>query len=103
MLALALFPLYGAKLVPTPPTSVPVAGMALETVELRIEGMDCEACAGVIRAKLLETPGVVEANVSYPESRATVKYDLAQTDPTQLIAAINATGYRASLPAPVKE
>lgn len=103
VLALALFPLYGAKLVPTPPASTPAAAANLETVELNIAGMDCEACAGVIRAKLLETPGVAEANVSYPASRATVKYDPRQADPAQLVSAINATGYRASLPTPAKE
>ncbi len=103
VLALALFPLYGAKLVPTPAVSVPASGTALEIVELKIAGMDCEACAGVIRSKLLETPGVAEATVSYPDARATVKYDPRQADPAQLVAAINSTGYRASLPATGKE
>ena len=101
MLALALFPYYGARLLPTPAASASAAG--LETVELKIAGMDCEACAGVIRAKLLETPGVAEATVSYPEGRAIVKYDPGQADPAQLVAAINATGYRASLPPAGKE
>ncbi len=103
VLALALFPYYGGRLVPTTKASPPVAGADLATVELSISGMDCEACAGVIRAKLLETPGVAEADVSYAESRATVKYDPAQANPEQLVAAVSAAGYRASLPAQGKE
>ncbi len=97
VLALALFPYYGGRLVPTSKANTPIPGAALATVELSISGMDCEACAGVIRAKLFETPGVAEADVSYPKGRATVKYDPAQASPEQLVAAVNATGYRASL------
>jgi len=102
VLALALFPYYGAGLVPTPEASAPAAA-ASETLELTISGMDCGACAGLIRAKLLETPGVAEADVSYAEGRATVKYDPAQARPEQLVAAVEAAGYRAALPAQGKE
>ena len=101
VLALAFFPLYGAKLV-APPSAAPAAVLTpavLETLELKIDGMDCEVCAGVVQQKLLETAGVAEAEVSYPAGRARVKYDAAKTDPARMIAAVNATGYSASLPA----
>lgn len=96
--ALALFPLYGAKLVPTPTATAPAAAATLETVELKIEGMVCEACAGVVKAKLLETPGVAEAEVDYPKGQAVVKYDPAKTSQAQLIETVNTAGYKASLP-----
>lgn len=101
--ALALFPLYGAKLVPTPTAAASAPVAALKNAELKIDGMVCEACAGVVNAKLLETRGVAEATVSYAEGRATVKYDPTQTSPAQMVAAVNATGYRASLPLDGKE
>lgn len=98
--ALAFFPLYGAKLVPVPTTTATAATTALETVELEISGMSCEACAGVIKAKLLETPGVAAAEVDYPAGRARVKYDPTKSDPAKLVRAIKATGYQASAAEP---
>lgn len=97
VVALGLFPYYGAKLVPMPTAAATMPNVALETAELRISGMSCEACAGVVKAKLLETPGVAEAEVHYPAGHALVKYEPAKTDPTKLIEAVNSTGYTASL------
>ncbi len=94
--ALTFFPVYGAKLVRLPVAAAPATPL-LETVELQISGMSCEACAGVVKAKLLKTPGVAAADVNYAAGRATVKYNPTQTRPTQLIEAVSATGYRASL------
>ncbi len=96
VVALALFPSYGGKLVRTPKAAG--AGTAvLRSAELKIAGMDCEVCAKLIERKLLETPGVVHAEVRYPAGRAIVKYDATQANTTQLIEAINSTGYKASL------
>ena len=95
--ALAFFPSYGGKLVGTPTAVAPVAQTALETLELRISGMTCGTCALAVRSRLLETPGVAQAGVDYPSARATVKYDPVETNPSKLIQAVNATGFRASL------
>lgn len=97
VLALALFPYYGGKLVPPTRAAAPSAAAALETIELKIEGMDCEACAGVIRNKLLETPGVATAEVHYPAGHAAVSYDPARATPEALIAAVKSAGYSATL------
>jgi len=94
--ALAFFPSYGAKLVGEP-TPAPAAIPAFQTAELKIGGMDCEVCAAVIQRKLLETPGVVLAEVQYSAGRAAVKYDPSKTGTAQLIKAVNTTGYKASL------
>ncbi len=94
--ALALFPSYGARFVGTPAAATPAAATVLKTAELKIAGMDCEVCAGVIQRKLLETPGVVQAEVHYPAGYATVKYDPTRIARAQLAEAVNATGYKAS-------
>ena len=97
-LALALFPYYGGKLVDIAvATSTQEKFAQLETVELKITGMTCEACAGTVKYALNQTPGVGEAEVEYPSGRATVKYDPTQTDTAKLVEAVNATGYKASL------
>ncbi len=43
--------------------------------------------------------GVESARVSAAAKAATVEYDPAKTNPEQLVATINSTGYRATLPA----
>jgi len=95
--ALALFPVYGARLVPTATVAAPAPAAALETTELKIGGMTCEACAGVVHNNLVAVPGVAEAQVDFPTGRARVKYNPAQTDTTKLIEAVNAAGYKAEL------
>ena len=95
--ALAFFPFYGAKLVGTPTGAAPPAAVQLETAQLKITGMDCEVCAGVIQRKLSETPGVIQANVRYPAGAALVKYDPTKIAPAQIVDAVNAIGFKASL------
>ncbi len=96
VVALALFPSYAAKLVGKP-TAAPAATAVVQTADLKITGMDCEVCAGVIQRRLLEIPGVVQAEVHYPAGSATVKYDPRQTQVTQLVKVVNSTGYKASV------
>jgi len=96
VLALALFPYYGGKLVPQTRAAAPSAAATLETIELNIAGMDCEACAGVIRNKLLETPGVAAAEVHYPAGHAVVRYDAERVNPKALLAAVKSAGYSAT-------
>jgi len=103
VLALALFPYYGGRLIPGTAAAPAPANATLATAELKIAGMSCEACAGVVKYKLLEVPGVAEAEVNYPAGRATVKYDPNQADSAKLVEAVNATGYSASLPASEQE
>ncbi len=94
--ALAFFPSYGVKLVGTPAVAAPNSSATLQTAGLKITGMDCEICAGVIQRKLLEARGVVKAEVRYPAGSATVKFDPSQTDPEKLMAVVNSAGYKAS-------
>ena len=96
VLGLALFPYYGGKLVPATRAAAPAESAVLETLELKIAGMDCEACAGVIRNKLLETPGVAAAEVHYPAGHAVVRYDAARVTPEALQAAVKSAGYSAT-------
>lgn len=96
--ALALFPSYGARLVSQPTVATAVTDSVLETLDLKVSGMTCEACAGIVKRKLLETPGVAEAEVDFALGKARVKFAPAQTDAGKLIGAINSTGYTASVP-----
>ncbi len=96
--ALALFPAYGSKLVGLSTPKAGAATAAQQTVELRISGMTCEVCAGVVKSKLLESPGVVDAQVDYPSARARIRYDPSRTNLSRLVEMVNSIGYRATLP-----
>jgi copper chaperone CopZ len=93
--ALAFLPSYGVKLVGRPAAAAPISSPTLQTAELKITGMDCPVCSGVIQRKLLKTPGVVKADVRYPAGSATVQFNSLQTDTSKLIAIVKDTGYTA--------
>ncbi|MBL6279875.1 copper-translocating P-type ATPase [Micromonospora fiedleri] len=67
-------------------------------IELSISGMTCASCAARIEKKLNRLDGV-QASVNYATEKATISYD-APVTPDDLIATVEQTGYRASLPAP---
>ena len=79
-------------------TSRPLA-TATNQIELAIGGMTCASCAARIEKKLNRLDGV-QASVNYATEKATISYDSPVT-PDDLIATVEKTGYRASLPAPV--
>jgi Cu+-exporting ATPase len=67
-------------------------------VSLPIEGMTCAACQATVQKALTKAPGVTKAAVNLMTNEATVDFDPAVTNPTQLVAAVNDTGYGAQLP-----
>ena len=68
------------------------------TIELPITGMTCASCANRIERKLNKLDGV-SASVNYATEKATVDYDPAAVEPSALVGAVEAAGYRAVLPA----
>jgi mercuric ion transport protein len=94
--ALAFFPSYGIKLIESRAAAAPSSLATLQTAELKITGMDCPVCSGVIQRKLLETPEIVKAQVRYPDSSATIQFDPSKIDLQKVIATVNETGYKAT-------
>lgn len=70
---------------------------ALTTVELRVEGMVCEACEETIGEKVGAMAGVESCTASHTEKNAVVRYDPGQTSPQVIAEAIGALGYKAVL------
>src|SRR5262245_13377019 len=73
----------------------PAAGIA-ET-SLRIGGMHCATCAGVIEQALQRVPGLLAARVSAAGGHASVRWDRARTTLEHLQQAVADAGYSASL------
>ena len=69
-----------------------------DRVELPITGMTCASCANRIERRLNKLDGVT-ATVNYATEKARVDYDPGAVDPAQLLEAVEAAGYRATLPA----
>lgn len=78
-------------------SSTPAVEPAL--VELDIDGMTCSSCAARIEKRLNRLDGV-EANVNYATERASVRCD-PEVDPSELVRAVESTGYHARPAAPV--
>jgi Cu+-exporting ATPase len=72
--------------------------VATQRVELPIAGMTCASCANRIERRLNKLDGV-SASVNYATEKATVAFDETAVAPDELVAAVEAAGYRAALPA----
>lgn len=64
---------------------------------LKISGMHCASCAGIIEHSLKKVPGVKEANVNFAAEKAGILYDRALVTTEQLIDAVKKAGYKADL------
>ena len=67
----------------------------METVELKVEGMDCEGCVKSVTRMLSGVPGVHTVEVSLAEARAKVTYDPAQANVPAMKKAVERAGYKA--------
>ena len=70
----------------------------MSTLELPITGMTCASCANRIERKLNKLDGV-SATVNYATEKARVEFDPGAVAPDQLVEAVEAVGYSATLPA----
>ncbi|HTI33832.1 MAG TPA: heavy metal translocating P-type ATPase [Miltoncostaea sp.] len=69
------------------------------SLQLPITGMTCASCAARVEKRLNRLDGV-DATVNYATETATVTFDPDVVAPEQLVAAVEAAGYGARLPAP---
>lgn len=70
--------------------------VAEATARLTVEGMSCAACSGRVERVLAALPGVIAARVNLMAGAAEVDYAQGVIAPTELAAAVTATGYPAS-------
>jgi copper chaperone len=67
----------------------------METVELKVEGMDCQGCVKSVTRMLSGVAGVQNVDVSLEEGRARVTYDPAKSNVGEMKRAIERAGYTA--------
>src|SRR3954467_6495811 len=74
----------------------------MSTLELPISGMTCAPCANRIERRLNKLDAA-SASVNYATEKARVEFDPGAVATEQLVAAVEAAGYQAGLPAPGAE
>lgn len=71
------------------------AGQDSATSQLRLAGMHCAACAGIIERALLAEPGVLGAEVHAAAERLQLRWNPQQVRLSQLLRAVARAGYEA--------
>ena len=66
----------------------------IQTVELSIKGMSCEACEEEVNHEVHKLPGIILSSVSYENRNAVIQFDVSKTTIKDITDAVNATGYK---------
>ncbi|MHB8626429.1 MAG: heavy-metal-associated domain-containing protein [Aggregatilineales bacterium] len=66
----------------------------------QIQGMHCVGCAMTIDGAVEDLPGVKSATTNYARQVAEVEYDEQKVTEAQIVAAIQAAGYKAAVASP---
>ncbi|MCH8205054.1 MAG: heavy-metal-associated domain-containing protein, partial [Candidatus Hydrogenedentes bacterium] len=80
---------------------VETAGYKVKHVEARIDlkigGMTCAGCVNTVEKALRDAPGVISASVNLMTEQGTVAFDPDKASRGDLVAAVEATGYSATV------
>ncbi|MEO8154220.1 MAG: heavy metal translocating P-type ATPase [Rhizobacter sp.] len=60
-----------------------------------LQGLHCAACAGIIESAVMAVPGVLHTEVNAAARRLRVQWDASRARASQLVAVVQAAGYRA--------
>ncbi len=71
-------------------TKQPVmAKLQVTQCALKVSGMTCGGCAGMVEKSLLKLDGITTAKVDYKTGEAQVEFDSKKTTPEKIVAAFN--------------
>ncbi|KAJ8902568.1 hypothetical protein NDN08_006970 [Rhodosorus marinus] len=65
------------------------------SAHLKVTGMTCSSCVGIVEKVLNGVPGVLSAKVNLMASRAAVRYDPTKVSVQTIVDAVNSSGYGA--------
>ncbi len=83
---------------PAKPVTVVANSENVENITFTLSGMWCSSCAWLVSENLKRTNGVVDAEVSFIQSQATITFDNSITNDGLLKKRVRSLGYRATLP-----
>lgn len=67
------------------------------TAAIAVEGMVCTGCESAIQERVSQMPGVIEVVADHKAGSATVHFDAAQLQASEIVSTITELGYTASL------
>jgi copper chaperone len=67
----------------------------MDSVEFRVEGMDCSGCVKSVTRMLAGVPSVEKVEVSLAEKKAAVSFDPARTGLADFKRAVERAGFKA--------
>ena len=70
----------------------------MKSLDMKIDGMQCEGCASTIHSILSREPGVKSSSVSFTDRGASVFYDPNETDAARLAEAVKKAGFTVEIP-----
>jgi copper chaperone CopZ len=89
---------YVTASAPVPAQKETELSNGLHRIVISVEGLSCVTCEIPVRHALRKIDGVKSLQVNAATKTATADFEPAKTNAEQLVAAINSTGYRATLP-----
>jgi copper chaperone CopZ len=89
------FPYYSSIFYPDNKKEIVVVNAYdVQTLQLDVEGMTCEACDSHVAHAAQEVEGVIEARADHITGKAEVEFDKSKTSKEAIIQSINATSYK---------
>jgi copper chaperone CopZ len=91
------FPYYSGIFFPDNAKNVIVENKEdLQTIEVTIEGMTCDACQNHVDHAVNELDGIVSINTSYEKGNSVIEFDKTRTNQEEIKEAVESTGYKAT-------
>jgi Cu+-exporting ATPase len=84
-----LAPLSGFSQEPSKTGQSGTAKLQVTQCALKVSGMTCGGCAGMVEKSLLKLEGVTTAKVDYETGEAQVEFDSKKTTPDKIVTAFN--------------
>lgn len=71
-----------------------VSNSNLKSVEFKIDGMTCEACASHIANEINKVQGVFSVTQSFQNRNISIQFDTTKTNENEIVKTIKSTGYK---------
>jgi Copper chaperone len=89
------FPYYSEIFYPNTEKQIIVVDKSdIRTTEFKISGMTCMSCEEHVNHEVNKLNGIVNSKVSYENGNAIIDFDRTKTNETEIVKAINSTGYK---------
>lgn len=90
------FPYYSGIFFPDNAKVVVADEANIEKLEVKIEGMTCDACQNHVNHAVNDLEGIVSIETSYDKGNSVIEYDKTKTNQDEIKKAVESTGYTAT-------